>query len=339
MAHSARTLRIIAASFIALLMVGGAYVFSGPVPFLNANIAGAQSSAELLREYAAKDTDTDGLPDWQEALYGTDPSNPESFQAGIKDGEAVAQGLIEPKVMVAAPEEPTDPSSVPGTPAAPNSLTDRFAQSLLRQYLLNRSDTPPTDDQIVSFVEAAITDLSSEAVSADTFSAKDIRSSGTSGREAVIAYAAQVDSAFVSNTVATEKNELYYFSDALGDDAAALRKVKEISDAYADIAQALIAIPAPAEMRQAHLALANALMHMSEVTGDMAALKDDPLRALLGIGFYEAHVDRMASALSNMDGVFSALQVDIPAGAPGHGILTTARSGAEIVSRETEGAI
>ncbi|MDP3402478.1 MAG: thrombospondin type 3 repeat-containing protein, partial [bacterium] len=132
MAHSTRTLRIAAASLLAVLMVGGTYLSTGPNPFFGlTRIVGAQSSEELLREYAAKDSDSDGLPDWQEALYGTDPFNPESFRVGILDGEAVAQGLIEPRVTVRAEKEPTNLDSIPGTVAAPSSLTDRFSQTLL----------------------------------------------------------------------------------------------------------------------------------------------------------------------------------------------------------------
>jgi hypothetical protein len=320
MAHSTRTLRIVAASVVSLLMMGGTYALTGPNPFFGLNrIAEAQSSEELLREYAAKDTDTDGLPDWQEALYGTDPANPESFQLGIKDGEAVAQGLIAPKVTVRAEDEMTDIATIPGTAAAPNSLTDRFAQTLLTQYLQNRGENPPTSAEIVTFVEAGIKDLSASASSPDAFSSVDVRVSATGGDAGLRAYAAQVDAAFAQNTVPTEKNELSYFADALAEDARALRKIGEISQAYEDIANAMMRIAVPSETRQAHLGIANALMGMSAVTADMASMKEDPLRALMGIGLYEREGARLTAAFTNLSGIFSARQVVIDPSAPGYG--------------------
>lgn len=325
MAHSTRTLRILGASLLAVLMIGGTYLSTGKNPFFGmTRIAGAQSSEELLREYAAKDSDTDGLPDWQESLYGTDPLNPESFKPGTKDGEAVAQGLIEPKVAVRADDEPADIASIPGVTAAPSSLTDRFAQTLLKQYLTNRGENPPSSAEIVAFVEAGISDLSAENASPARFALADVTVSGETGTAALTAYAARVEAAFAQNTVSADRNELSYFSDALKDDAGALNRIKSVSGAYADIANALIAIPVPSEARQAHLAIANALMHMSDTSGDMAALKTDPLRALMGIGLYEKYADELIAAFTNLNGVFAARQVAIPEGNPGYYIVKTA---------------
>jgi hypothetical protein len=38
------------------------------------------------------DTDTDGLPDWQEYLYGTDPLNPDTDEDGTNDGDEIRLG-------------------------------------------------------------------------------------------------------------------------------------------------------------------------------------------------------------------------------------------------------
>lgn len=328
MAHSTRSIRIGIASLLALLMIGGTYLSTGPNPFFGmTRIAGAQSSEELLREYAAKDSDADSLPDWQEALYGTDPLNPESFQAGIKDGEAVAQGLIEPKVAVRPEASATDLDSVPGTVAAPSSLTDRFAQTLLTQYLSNRGATPPTTEEIVAFVEAGIANLAEESASPNAFSLGEVRVAAD-GTDALASYAAEAERVFALNTVAADTNELAYFSDALKGDEAALAKIKSISGAYADIATALMQISVPSEARQAHLTVVNALMHLSETSADMASMKTDPLRALMGIGLYDTYAKELVAGFANLDGVFSARQVAVPEGSVGHYFISTAADAA-----------
>lgn len=336
MAHSTRTLRIAAASLLAVLMVGGTYLSTGPNPFFGmTRIAGAQSSEELLREYAAKDSDTDGLPDWQESLYGTDPSNPESFQAGIKDGEAVAQGLIEPKVVVRPEEEPIDSDSIQGIDAVPDSLTDRFSQTLLKQYLLSKGTEPPTQEEIIAFVQQGVAELSASFVPKDAYSAAQVRSSGTSGGEALRIYAAQVDAAFGAHTVSTDKNELYYFDDAMKGNASALKKIASISDAYTNISKALMDIPVPQEAQRAHLSLANALMQMSEISGHMASMETDPLRALMGIGLYQQSANRVVAALTGMHGIFTALQITIPEGTGGFEIVQMARYAAEVSAKNS----
>lgn len=324
MAHSLRTLRLVSASALALLMIVGTYVSTGPNPFFGAGrIAIAQTSEELLREYATKDTDTDGLPDWQEALYGTDPANPESFQAGIPDGEAVAQGLISPKVSVRAEEEPTDPDSIPGVVAAPSSLTDRFSQALLQQYLTNRGDTPPSQEEIVGFVKGAVDNLSAQSLSPAVFTQSDVKVAG-SGATAVRAYTAAVEAAYAANTVASDKNELSYFADALKGNDAALTQLSRISGAYEDMANAQMALTVPSDVRQAHLTIANGLMRMSEVTGDMATLKTDPLRALMGIALYEKAVRDMGAGFVNLAGIYRAQGIVLTETEPGYEIYYSA---------------
>lgn len=329
MAHSTRTLRIAGASLLAVLMIGGTFLSTGPNPFFGmTRIVGAQSSEELLREYAAKDSDTDGLPDWQEALYGTDPLNPESFRAGIRDGEAVAQGLIEPKVTVRPEEEAVDLESIPGTVAAPSSLTDRFSQTLLKQYLLNRTGTPPTQEEIVSFVQGGVAELSAGATEPDRYTLKDVRVSADSGSAALIAYAAEVEAGMGANTVPASisaRNELAYFQDAIRGDDTAIAKIAAYSEAYADIAEALILIPVPQEARQAHLTIVNTTVHLSSMTADMAALKEDPLRALLGIGLYGKYATNIKSGFANLNGVFRARQISLTEGQPGYEVFNTSQ--------------
>ena len=85
---------------IFLLLIVTAYGMSGPLPF-HTSTAGAESTHDLLVSYASKDTDNDGLPDWQESLYGTDPNNAHSVNATVTDGEAVTQGLVKARFATA----------------------------------------------------------------------------------------------------------------------------------------------------------------------------------------------------------------------------------------------
>ncbi len=335
MAHSARTLRLIGASVVALLLVVGAYAVSGPIPFLSTSIVGAQSSAELLRAYAAKDSDSDGLQDWQEALYGTDPYNAQSFRAGINDGEAVAQGLIEPKVAVAPGPDPVDVSKIPGKDAGPNSVTDRFAQALFKQYVGTRGAVAASPEEIATFVEAGVADLTESSAAKDKYGASDVRVSAITGAAALRSYAVQVETAFAQNTVSADKNELSYFADAVRDDKTALAKISDISEAYANIAAALMQLSVPPETKHAHLRIANSLVHMSEVSADMATMETDPLRALLGIGLYSKYADGMVASFAALNSVFVNAGVTMTEGEPGYEIVKTAADGAAILSENS----
>ncbi len=332
MAHSARTVRITVASILALLMVGSAYFFTGPNPF--GNVVEAQSAEELLKEYAAKDSDTDGLPDWQESLYGTDPNNPESFQAGIQDGDAVAQGLVTPRVAVREDGEDTDLGTLPGTLPAPLSLTDRFSQTLLKQFLLNRGENPPTQEEIANFVQAGIADLVANSKPNATYGTADLVRANGAGREALLAYAVRAEQAIASENIRAELNELEYFSEVMKGDQTALAKIAQASDAYAATAQALIKVPVPEELRTSHLALVNSFMGMSAVTEDMAALETDPLRALVGIGLYANAAKQSVNALASQYRLFSARQARLNSNEQGAVFLGLLQDAATAQERE-----
>lgn len=321
MDHSTRTVPIIVASLVAVLLIGTAYVISGPLPFFLPRV-GAESSEELLKEYALKDTDSDGLRDWEEALYGTDPRNPMSYADGKTDGQAVAEGLLTPK----APTVPTAASEeLPGSDPATNSLTDRFAREFFGRYLATRGENPPTDEEMLAFVDEAIADLSSsENRTPDTYLATDLVASVGGG---LANYAAQVEEAFAVNTVETKGSELMLFADAVQkNDTEALRDVERIRDAYDAIGEALMRIPVPTEARAAHLKLANALAHLSEVSGALASFEHDPLLAFIGMGQYQSYAEELTSAFSELDGVFTQGQVVIEEGVPGYLMLRAAES-------------
>jgi hypothetical protein len=328
--HATRTVPIIVASVVAAALIAVAFVASGPIPFLGSfKIADAATSAELLKAYATKDADQDGLPDWQEALYGTDPADPESVRSGVKDGDAVAQGLVSPKVQGATPVS-SDAALATVAAPAPKSLTEQFSQKLFSQYLLTRGTTPPSNDEILSFVQSGLADLEAER-NRDAFSIGDVKSSGKTGPGSLAAYAAEVDQAFAANHIELDEHELDYFSDAINkDDAKAIATLKAISDVYARQSQAVMRISPPSELRYQHLALANALGHMSAVLADLSSASDDPIRAMLGLGIYEEHALALSKSFSDMHAVFAAEGVTLSPGQPGYEFVRAAADSASV---------
>jgi len=80
---------ILVASFLAisLILFIGAYSKKGA--FSKINILGVK---ETTIESQEKDSDNDGLKDWEEDIYGTDPLNSDTDNDGFLDGEEVSSG-------------------------------------------------------------------------------------------------------------------------------------------------------------------------------------------------------------------------------------------------------
>ncbi|HRH24589.1 MAG TPA: thrombospondin type 3 repeat-containing protein, partial [Candidatus Paceibacterota bacterium] len=162
MALSSKTVRIGAALLVSALFVFAGFYFSSPFQL---TIAGATSTDELLKEYAKKDTDGDNLPDWQESLYGTDPSNPHSVEAGLTDSEAVAAGKVALRFKSETPTAPEpltdDDFEVPAP--TPGSATDEFAKSFFETYVTTgKGGTGDNSALVASLVSEAKTRVAAQ---------------------------------------------------------------------------------------------------------------------------------------------------------------------------------
>lgn len=294
MAISSRSMSIAGSCVLSLLLIIGAYVLSSPGGTL---VADAGSTEQLLKEYAEKDTDADGLEDWKERIYGTDPQNPQSVQAGIDDGEAVAQGLVKPRFETQT--STTQTTDIPGIDAGPETLTDKFSRELLEKYLLSRGAEAPSSEDIYTFVQSAVAKLP-EPGSSNTYGPTDVRIQG-SGAEAVNTYALALGKVFELYGVSTEKNTPEYYYDLVVEESpTAMQMLKTHAKAYNSIAKNLLLVPTPAETASAHLRLVNALAYMSEVTTDLGVYTTDPLKALVAAEVYLDVQREFALSMQNM---------------------------------------
>jgi hypothetical protein len=291
-------------------------MISGPLPFRFFNTAGAESTHDLLVSYAAKDSDNDGLPDWEEALYGTDPNNPHSVNQTATDGEAVAQGLVAPK-FANATTTTVSAKDVPGVDAKPQTITEEFSRTLFADYISKRGAKPPTPAEIEQFVVAAVGQLRAAHQVANAFNQGQVHVEGT-GPDALRTYAVDAQTAFLAHPAPAGSDMLDdLVAGTQHSDAAALKRLGQDGVAYAAIARDLMKISVPKEAATAHLALANSLMLLSGTLTDLSVLESDPVRSMIGIENYGDQADAFTQSLVTLYGVYAAEQVEIFKGEPG----------------------
>jgi len=325
-----RNWRILSASLGAVALVAGAYLLARGVE--HPQVAQASTESALLAQIAAKDTDGDGLPDWEEALYGTDPNVVDTRHLGMSDGQAVAQGLIVPKAIEDASLATSTPSaSVPGAPegAAAGSLTDSFAKNFFTLYLAAKrgaNGAALTKDQISAIADQAFSALAKTVAPAPDYkSASDLSISGQ-GSDAFVSYANAAAGVLAAHTVTLPKSELDYLSDAIKGDSAALAHLADISKAYRDIATGLSAVAVPQALASDDLALINAMARVSEAAGDFARVNTDPVAAMLALELYPSSVEALAQALQDLGKQYDAAHVALPAGSPAASFIYVTRS-------------
>jgi hypothetical protein len=297
-----RVPRILGALVVALMLILGAYFISNPNIF-TPKTANAESTQQLLEAFAQQ-KGPDGRPLWEDELIATSSTTP---TAGITDE--------------------TDASTTNSDDAASNTLTDQFARNMFTQYMTQLGTTQPSDQDIDTFAENAITTLAQNHSQQESYSLQEEKVAGT-GPAALTSYAVTAEQAIAANTVATDESEIDYFSDAVEkNDLAALKQVAAIGQAYTGLSSALIQTSVPTEAQYAQLEIANASSRLGEDITDMSTLETDPLRAYLGLSAYQTDAPALAKGFNDMATVYQNEDVTIPEGAPGYSfysVLVTA---------------
>jgi len=331
MAVSVRITRLLGAVALSAALVGGVLVITSPnfsLSFLHSGIANAASTATVLAAYAQKDTDADGLPDWEEALYGTDPHNAHSVSQTLTDGEAVAQGMVTPKAAgTDASSTPADiEASIPGQLPADGSLTQQFAQEFFTQVVQNSNGTTLTSDQEQSIVSQLLSNYTdrAQALIDSPYSTVDIH---TDANISLSAYSAGFEKLALENTPDTGGAATIDLIQnwLVNNDASAKVGISNLAKTYASMAQGLAAMHVPPAQAANHLKLLQSFDTLARSMTVIANYQDDPLATMGGISEILPQSKKMNEGIQ---GLASDILVtgEPAAGTPGALIVEEARS-------------
>jgi hypothetical protein len=300
---SPRNLRIAGASLIAVLMVAGGYFLPGS-KFPKTKEVNAELTDELLASYVAKDTDGDGLVDWQESLYGTDINKSDSDGDGISDGDAVRQGLLTPTSLsseLPAEEGPIDVNEIPVGDPAPGSVTDEFSKAFFEAYMRESGGQPMDADAQNELVQRLLADYTARGVRAlgSSYTLVSVRQSpGTTVHD----YAVAVQSVLQNEGRAEGATEPMQLMQALMEnkDESARQKLLKLANAQTSIARALLTMSVPPQLADEHLLMLQSTDSLGKSTRMIANYEKDPIGAMSALAIY-APTSR--SFLASLQGV------------------------------------
>lgn len=323
---SPRNVRIGGAVIIAVLLVAGAYVLPG-LRIPETKTVNAELTDELLANYVSKDTDEDGLPDWQESLYGTDINEPDTDGDGISDGDAVRQGLLTPRTLhEQLPEEPITEEDFPTEEAAPGSITDQFARAFFEAYVQASNGRTLSEEETRELTARLVQDFTMRASRAlnSPYTSVSVKRSPSAS---VQGYAGAVEAVLLQNDVAEEESRPLELAQDLIERGKedARGKLMRLGDAYGKVEQDLLALQVPPELIEEHLLLIRSFDELQRATNLVARYEQDPLGVMGSLAIFQPS---SRSALAGMEAIANAvLAFGEPAtGAPGFMLVNVARS-------------
>ncbi len=239
-----------------------------------------------VKDVVQKDSNVNGIPDWEESLWGLDPNT-----NGPSNKEFI---LAKQKAL--AEQSGTTVTTINNAPATDNEALSRefFA------VIMSLEQTGNLDaDAMKSVSEAIGKKIVAEPID-DTYT-RDKAIISNSDSASIEKYYSSLRSVFLKYEDKNIGDELSFVATALkNNDAGALELVNSIAEAYRSFGKDLMKISVPSDMLSAHLDLANNYDKVAQSINSLTRLATDPIIGMKGIINYKRYSEALVSNIENM---------------------------------------
>lgn len=240
-----------------------------------------------------QDSDDDGIYDWEEGLWATNPHDKDSDADGISDGDEIAakKSEIQEKNNLSAEADSLSD--------APNQ-TEAFARQLLSTASLAEQQGGLSQEAMDNFSESIGVSIASANI-ADQYTLADIRLSSVSNTT----YKASLAVAFSEYRAAniSELEVLYRFANG---DVSAEADLDRLVAIYLKLSAELLKTETPHAIAGTQLVMINTAGKLAIVFQSMKALTDDPLVAVTGFKQYQQYSAEMQVAILRLTAYFNS---------------------------------
>ena len=248
-----------------------------------------------------KDSDGDGVMDWEEALWGTDPNKEISFD-GITDSDYIKQKRADLKIS----NESELTTSEDGL-----TETDKFAQQFFAS-LSAMKQSGQIDKNTINNVSASLGQNIVDPNLIDKYTEKDIKLNANDGVDIQNTYYANAKKTFEKYTEEGLGDELEIVSTIVGSENTensqdSINKLIIIADAYQEFAQKMVELEVPKSLAQYHIQIINNANNTGISVRNMIKVIDDPIIGLSGLSQYQKYSDDLIASVENLKIILSIL--------------------------------
>jgi hypothetical protein len=321
--------KIVALAIIAVAVVVASWLikYSGRSSSPQNTLSHASTTA--VRAYSNEvDSDADSIPDWEEALWGTDPHNPDTNGDGISDSVEIQKKRDEAQAQGLSVATEIDPRNNPDWNSL--SYTEQLSQILLTQYITAKKSgdalTPENIQQIAQNLPT-YTPLR-EQQKQRVYGVSDMRISTVSGKDALTTYGNAVGTILATPSEIVPKNELSILVSYLenNNDATFTQDIADVLGKYDTIISKLLNTTVPQTVANQHLEIINSLSAVRTDVASFSKFIDDPLLAVSAFTAYNEDSSRRANAFQALRDALTTAGVIFSPTDPGYVLMTTPSS-------------
>ncbi len=247
-------------------------------------------SDTTVSDLVNKDTDGDGISDWQENLYGLDPTKKETTP-GTNDAVAFAKIKSEQEGNIAKNSDGTEKLS----------QTDQFSRELFGT-VTSLSQSGTMDGAAVDQLGETLAQKIQNPTIRKVFLISDLKVTKDNSLKAFIAYNDTLNSTYTkykpSYTVLDVLQK--FIVDENNVDLKVLVKLDPIIEKTTKIIAAMRAMSVPESISVLHLNMLNSLERIVENVSDIRLYDSDPIVAMSGISKYDDNATALDTDVSNL---------------------------------------
>ncbi len=239
-----------------------------------------------------KDSDNDGLADWEEVLWNTDPSNPDSDGDGIKDGEDILSDNSQNDSNTKSLAFDVNTSAKYETSHKQLTTTDIFSRDALSDVMLSvQTGKYISKEQILKNAVSAVKPL----IGSKQYTEKDLNIvPATKANRFTYAKTLKME---IIKMLKGSKNEYVGLSDiAKGDKKKGIAELKKTVSNYNIHIDKLSNIPVPDDAIGVHLSFINAISKYVYNLEGISLLYTDPVRTAASLQNFLDSKDNLGTA-------------------------------------------
>lgn len=236
-----------------------------------------------------KDTDNDGLADWEEILWNSDPKKTDTDGDGRTDGEEARQGNDPTVVGVGNLAGARDIAASTTALALdnPTNATQALSRELFSTYMQSLQKDPQhklTEEEQDAMTDKALA-TAKQYLTAPLYEMKDVHTvPATPENRATYLYAFTIGIDALIKGVPNEFDALSRFVN--GDRESAVRDLKKAYQLYSERAEIFKNLSVPADAIEYHLQFMNGLLAYLHDLDSFAQYENDPIRAAVSVNTF-----------------------------------------------------
>ena len=285
---------------------------------------------KLKTEEITKDSDNDGLKDWEEILWKTSPQNPDTDKDGTPDGQEIKENR---NPVVAGPDDKLTKESganVEKSLSSPESsltLTEVMGRQFLNQYLILKEEKgggeiseADKNALLESFMGGFGQLANSENFEHNKgrYTESDINLAAVSDENSIREYGNGLALILKKYFDPIPDSEMTVLKRAMAlQSENEIKKLETFANAYRDSAKEALSLRVPPNYADFHLALINEFDAISKELDTLGKTFSDPAQSILALQQYQKSSTAAYLILVNINAYFSTFKVVFNPGEPG----------------------